>query len=127
MNEQIYEKTIENREMTGSARPEAETDGRTHRVGTITCGLVLVLFGILFLLRTVLSFLDYAIIFELWPVVLILLGLEILIGCTGKRSAKRKFQYDFGAVLIILITMGFAMIMAMVDYGIRYGGFYYGV
>lgn len=100
---------------------------RTHRVGTTTCGLVLVLYGILFLLRWALPFLNYGIIFELWPVVLIMLGLEILIGCTGRRSQKRNFKYDFGSVLIILVMMGFSMIMAAVDYGMYYGGWYYGV
>lgn len=126
MNGSINEKTLEMPEMTELKKTDGETAGRTHRVGTVTCGLVLVLYGILFLLRTALPFLDYGMIFEFWPVVLILLGLEILIGCTGKRSEKRNFKYDFSSVLIILIMMGFSMIMAAVDYGMQYGGYYYG-
>lgn len=124
-NGNVMETTMETPEMTASSKP-GETM-RTHRVGTITCGLVLVLYGILFLLRWALPFLNYGIIFELWPVVLIMLGLEILIGCTGRRSQKRNFKYDFGSVLIILVMMGFSMIMAAVDYGMYYGGWYYGV
>lgn len=127
MNEQI--KTTEMSEMmeaTDCKRTEGEPEAvRTHRVGTITCGLVLVLYGILFLLRMALPFLNYGIIFELWPVVLILLGLEILIGCTGKRAKTGNFKYDFGSVLIILIMLGFSLIMAAVDYGMYYGGYYY--
>lgn len=123
MNEQRNESTMEMPETAGLKNPG---EMRTHRVGTITCGLVLILYGILFLLRWALPFLNYSMIFELWPVVLILLGLEILIGCTGRRSEKRNFKYDFGSVLIILVMMGFSMIMAAVDYGMYYGGYYYG-
>lgn len=126
MNEQTNGKTMEIPEMSGMRKPEEETARRTHRVGTITCGLVLVLYGILFLLRMALPFLDYSMIFGLWPVVLVLLGLEILVGCTGRRSEKYVFKYDFGSVLIILVMMGFSMMMAAVEFGIRYGGFYYG-
>ena len=125
MNEQIKETMMDMPEMTGSKNPGEVT--RTHRIGTITCGLVLVLYGILFLLRMALPFLNYGMIFELWPVILIFLGLELLIGCTGRRSEKRNFKYDFGSVLIILIMMVFSMIMAAVDYGMSYGGYYYGI
>lgn len=124
MNEQLNENTMEMPEMT--VLKKSGEAPRTHRVGTITCGLILILYGVLFLLRMALPFLNYSMIFELWPVVLILLGLEILIGCTGRRSEKRNFKYDFGSVLIILIMMGFSMIMAAVDYGMYWGGYYYG-
>lgn len=62
-------------------------------------------------------------IFEFWPIVLVLLGLEILIGCTGKRAQMRTFKYDFGSILIILVMMGFSLIMAAVDYGMYYAGY----
>ena len=93
-------------ETTGTKVPEKEPAGRTHRVGTVTCGLVL--------------------IFDCWPIVLIFLGVEILLGCAGKNAEKRNFKYDFGSVLIILLMMLFSMIMAAVDYGMWYGGYYYG-
>ncbi|MCM1174107.1 MAG: DUF5668 domain-containing protein [Blautia sp.] len=109
-----------------TGRPEGEAAGRTHRVGTVTCGIVLILYGVLFLIRMVLPALDYQMIFDCWPVVLIFLGVEILIGCIGKNAEKRKFQYDFGSVLIIMLMMLFAMLMAAVDYGMWYEGYYYG-
>ncbi|MCI8357176.1 MAG: hypothetical protein HFI51_03365 [Lachnospiraceae bacterium] len=123
MNEQINGKIMEAPEMAGLYKTEEEKEKRTHRVGTITCGLVLVFYGILFLLRTVFPFLELGMIFEFWPIVLVLLGLEILIGCTGKRAQMRTFKYDFGSILIILVMMGFSLIMAAVDYGMYYAGY----
>lgn len=126
MNESVNGRTMEIPEMTVAKRPEEELAGRTHRVGTVTCGLVLILYGVLFLVRMALPSLSYRLIFDCWPIILIFLGVEILLGCIGKNAENRKFKYDFGSVLIILIMMLFAMIMAAVDYGMWYGGYYYG-
>lgn len=95
----------------------------THRVGTITCGLVFILYGILFLLHMVLPGLNYMFIFGLWPVILIFLGIEILLGCRYKDSDKKRFVYDFPAVLLIMMMMLFTMLMALVDYGMQHGGY----
>lgn len=89
---------------------------RTHRVGTVTCGLVLILYGILFLVRLALPVLDFRIIMELWPIVLVMLGVEILISSVGKNQDKQKFVYDFPAVLIIIVMLFFTMIMAVADF-----------
>lgn len=123
MNESENGKSME---MTGTKRPEEEPVRRTHRVGAVTCGLVLILYGIMFLVRMALPSINYRLIFECWPVVLIFLGVEILLGCIGKNAEKRNFKYDFGSVLIILLMLLFSMIMAAVDYGMWYGGYYYG-
>lgn len=126
MNESENVRTMEMPEMTDTKRLEKEPAGRTHRVGTVTCGLVLILYGILFLVRMALPAINYRWIFECWPIVLIFLGVEILLGCIGKNAEKTNFKYDFGSVLIILLMMLFSMIMAAVDYGMWYGGYYYG-
>ena len=55
------------------------------------------------------------IIKELWPVVLVMLGVEILISSEGKNQDKQKFVYDFPAVLIIIAMLFFTMIMAVAD------------
>lgn len=96
-----------------------------HRVGTVTCGLVLILYGILFLIHTVIPRLDYYRIFSLWPVILIVLGGEILASCIPEKKEKQKFVYDFPAVLLIIIMMIFAFIMAAIEFGMRHGGVYY--
>ena len=89
---------------------------RTHRVGTITCGLVLIMYGVLFLLHMAFPMLNYEIIFRLWPVILILLGVEILVCSIGGRNEEKKFVYDFPAVLIIIMMLFMAMVMAAADF-----------
>lgn len=93
-----------------------------HRVGTITCGIVLIVYGVLFLLHRILPVMDYQRIFELWPVIFITLGLEILAGCAGKSKDSRKYVYDFPAILLIMVLAIFAMLMAAVEFAIMQGG-----
>ena len=89
---------------------------RTRRVGSITCGLMLVLYGILFMVHIIQPRLNYTVIFELWPLILVFLGVEILASSTPKSQEKKKYVYDFAAVLLIFIVAFFAMIMSAVSY-----------
>ena len=57
-------------EKTGNGQTDRKkgTKERVHRVGTVTFGVVLILFGILFLLHLFFPVLEYRFIFRLWPV-----------------------------------------------------------
>lgn len=46
-----------------------ENSQREHRVGTLTLGLGLIMFGILFLLRLIWPEMDCLFIWRLWPVI----------------------------------------------------------
>ncbi len=87
--------------------------GRTHRVGSITVGLCLVLFGVLFFLHTVLGYLNYSLIFSLWPVILISMGVELLLA----NFVKGKLIFDKGAVVILILMAFLAVGLACVDVG----------
>jgi hypothetical protein len=87
---------------------------KTRRVGTITCGIVLVLFGILFLLNGFLPMLNYAFIFRLWPLVLVSLGAELLL--SARKEIEEKVKYDFGAIALVILLSVFSMAMGMADY-----------
>lgn len=93
---------------------------RTRRVGSVTFGLTLILFGVLFLIHIVEPSLNYEVIFNLWPVVFILLGIEILIENHRSNAGQYKFIYDFPAILMLVMMLLFAMVMAAVDYAMRY-------
>lgn len=101
---------------------------RTHRVGTITLAVMLILFGTLFLLHAFFPALNYAEIFRLWPCIFIFLGLEILAGTYKAARLSEmeiiKFTYDKAAILLIIALSFFAMIMASIDYCLQYGGGY---
>lgn len=86
---------------------------KTHRVGSITFGMALIVFGILFLLHLVLPQLSYVTIFHLWPCIFVLLGIEILI---GNSRYGEGFVYDKTAIFLIVILALFAMGMGVADY-----------
>ena len=92
---------------------------RTHRVGTVTCGLMFIVYGILFILHIIMPQLNYRILFNLWPIALISLGVEILVSCTRKNQEERKIVYDFPAVLLIMLVVLFVIIMAVLDFGLN--------
>lgn len=75
---------------------EKENKIRVHRVGSITTGLSMVIFGVLFLVHLFLGTVSYDLIFSLWPLMLIGLGMELL----ASNFSDRKIVYDKGAVVL---------------------------
>lgn len=84
---------------------------KPRRVGTVSIGVSMVTFGIMFLLCSVFKVLAYEIVFALWPVILIAYGTELLVF----SFVKGKLIYDKGAVFIMILLMLFAVGMAGVD------------
>lgn len=96
----------------------AERKGR--RVGTLTLGVTLVVMGILFLLRLVgISWISAAVIFHCWPVVLILLGVEVLLSYVINK--EEKMYYDGWGIFLIITMVGFATTMAVLEVLFSYG------
>ena len=87
---------------------------KTHRIGTITLGGLLITFGLLFLLRIFITSLSYGVIFKLWPIIFILLGIEILIA--NFRQQESSLIYDKTAFALIIILSFFAMGMSIVEF-----------
>lgn len=87
---------------------------KTHRVGTITLGGMLITFGLLFLLRIFITALSFDIIFKLWPLIFIFLGGEILIA--NFQQKEEKLVYDKNAFALIIILSFFAMGMSIVEF-----------
>lgn len=91
---------------------------RVRMVGTFTLGFTLILFGILFALQTFMNILGYTFILKLWPIILILLGLEVLVSYLYNKTGT--FRYDKGAIFLIFVLSGFAMCMAIADFLVTY-------
>lgn len=105
-------------------KQEAQTY-RTHRVGTLTFGSILIIYGILFLMHIFFPALKYGMIFRLWPCIFILLGIEVLVGNRQwsrqeEAGEKAHFVYDKTAIILLICLTLFAMIMAFVDMGMEY-------
>lgn len=88
-----------------------------RRVGTLTAGIVLVIFGTIFLLRTFMPAFNISWIISFWPVVLILLGIEIIAAYAINK--EEKMQYDFAAIMLVIILSFFAIGMAGVEFLIQ--------
>lgn len=88
-----------------------QTTTRIHRVGSITTGFVLVAGGVMFLLCSVFNLMSYEVVFKLWPVILILLGLELL----WFNTKGKTFVYDKGSIVLLFLLSLFSMGMASAD------------
>lgn len=84
---------------------------RSHRVGSVTAGLSMVGFGVMFLLHLFCDLVEYQMLFSLWPVILILLGLELLLS----NFSSKKIVYDKAAIFLLILMTFFAMGMAVAE------------
>lgn len=90
---------------------------RTRRVGSVTCGGILVVFGVLFLIHMFVPMLSFRFILKLWPTILIALGAEMLIA--ARHSEKEEpvmLKYDKGAIFLTILMTCFACGMGLVEY-----------
>ncbi len=88
---------------------------RIHRLGTVTAGLSMIFFGLLFLLHLWWDVISYELIFSLWPLMIISLGLELLLCGAGKENVV----YDKAAVALLIVITLFAVGMGVVDLLLR--------
>lgn len=87
---------------------------KERRVGTVTLGIGLLFFGGLFFVRTFAHSISYGIVFKLWPVLLILLGCEILIGYF--KNKEKNMLYDKASIFLIMLLSFFSMGMAFIQF-----------
>ncbi len=97
---------------------------RVRKIGTVTLGAVLVLFGFLFLVHTFWQGLDYTMIMKCWPLILISLGVETLLS-VKQHTEEIKWVYDKTAVVLLLLLSLFAMIMAVVQFMLEVGAIHF--
>ncbi len=93
----------------------------THRVGSVTAGASMVMFGVLLFIHTVFGTLDYEKIFSFWPLMLIGMGIELLLS----NFSKKKIVYDKAAVFLLIIMTIFVITIAIIDVCLQYTYSYY--
>lgn len=96
---------------------------RSRRVGSITCGILLIVFGVLFLLHMLVPAITYNFIFHLWPLILVSLGVEIIL--SNRKAAEAVMKYDVGAILLVIILAVFSMGMGLVEFCMEHAPVYY--
>ncbi len=85
-----------------------------RRVGTFTAGIMLIVFGLLFLSRLVFPIISYKLILSLWPIILLLLGIEIIVAYIINK--QEKMRYDGGAIFLVIFMSFFAVGMACTEF-----------
>ncbi|WP_462412790.1 hypothetical protein [Neobacillus sp. Marseille-QA0830] len=87
---------------------------RTWRVGTFSMGTLLVLLGLFLFMARFLGFNFLQVITAWWPVLLIVLGIEILVYLFLSRQESPVLRYDFLSIffvgLIGTVGIGFAVL-----------------
>lgn len=87
---------------------------RTWRVGTFSMGAALLLLGIYLLLSQLMGFNIEHIMISWWPIILVILGLEILLFLLFSRKEKPFLKYDFISIFFVGILgmsgIGFALL-----------------
>jgi predicted membrane channel-forming protein YqfA (hemolysin III family) len=90
---------------------------RNRAVGTLTLGISFVAFGVFFLYDAVTNSISYTVIFVLWPLVLVFLGLEVLISYFLNKEQPTKYS-GVSIFLLVLLTM-FSLGVGAVGYAVQ--------
>ncbi|MEH7345815.1 hypothetical protein V7122_18385 [Bacillus sp. JJ1532] len=87
---------------------------RTWRVGTFSMGASLLMLGIILLLSQILGYKLIHVMMSWWPIILMILGIEILVFLLFTKQEKPFLKYDFLSIFFVgflgTVGIGFAII-----------------
>ena len=90
---------------------------RIRKVGSITCGMVRIIFGGMFLVHMFYPPLSLSLIMKLWPLVLIALGCEMLLANARKGEEQEEvLKYDGGAIFLVFLLTCFSVGMGIIEW-----------
>lgn len=88
-------------------------------------GIILIALGCTLFISQFNGWSSIQILFKLWPIVLILLGVEILGYLFFSRKEMSRIKYDgfsiFMIMLILMLSVGAYALKICLDYGIAHG------
>lgn len=95
---------------------ENVNEKRSIRVGRNTFGITLIAFGILAILQMFVKFevLRYALM--LWPIIFILLGIEVIY-YNNKKDVNIK--YDVAGIILMFLILGFGVLMSFGNFAVN--------
>lgn len=89
---------------------------KTRKIGRVTFGITMILFGISVFLQMFLSFDIFRYVLMVWPLIFVSLGLEVIY-FSNKSNVDAK--YDVGGIILIFIVLGLGTIMSFASFGIN--------
>lgn len=89
---------------------------KNRRVGMFTFGAMLVIAGTSFFIGSMFSYVVLFNILKYWPLILVMLGVEVLVAYYSKRD---DIKYDFWSFVLIFMTLCTLLGAAAVDYAVR--------
>lgn len=78
---------------------------KIKRVGTISMGIILIAFGVILFLSQVNKFSALNMVLKIWPLILILIGLEILWYRYSSKDESIVIKYDLFSIFIIFAIL----------------------
>jgi len=78
---------------------------KTNRVGTITMAIVLIVFGIIIFISQISGITAINLVFKIWPLMLILLGLEILYYRFLSKDKDTPITYDIFSIFFVMVIL----------------------
>lgn len=110
---EVTPQNTNNQNAAGNTLPQPPAQPpKARRVGTITMGLSLVCLGVVLLLRLFFPTINTLYLLQFTPVILVLLGIEILFANLTQKAGK--LQYDIVSMLLCLLLIGGTLISAAV-------------
>lgn len=88
---------------------------RSWRVGSFSMGAALVFLGVFLLLAQLLKWDPAVAMVSWWPILLIILGIEILIYLGWKKDENQRVKYDFISIIFISIIGTFGLGMTVLN------------
>ncbi|WFA08744.1 hypothetical protein [Tissierella sp. Yu-01] len=78
---------------------------KTYRVGTITMAIILIALGTIIFISQISGVLAIDMIMKLWPLMLILLGLEILYFRYKSKDDEVVIKYDVFSIFLVMFIL----------------------
>lgn len=78
---------------------------KIKRVGTITLAVALIALGVLIFISQINNVYTLDLALKLWPIILILLGVEILWCRFGSKDEEVVVKYDILSILLVFVIL----------------------
>ena len=93
---------------------------KSRKIGVLTLGVSLVGFGALYLIRVFVPGWGYLTVLRFWPIVLILLGLEVLLAALLPRPEGLPApRLDALSVILLFLTLFLASGLAAAEFALQ--------